>query len=512
MNRNTGYVSGIEYEAAFFREQSPVHLNLVCLAGGRRPVVLEPGFTYCELGCGPGFTAAVLAAANPQGRFYAFDFNPAHVAEGRELARQAGLDNLILREDSFAELAAGAVDLPQFDFVTMYGVFTWVNDENRRHIVDFLARYLKPGGIVYVNYNALPGWADTHPLQRLILDVSGAASGTSAERCEQARAAVGQLESVHARYLTEHAGPRLQQALDSIRNDKPAYLAHEYMNEGWRPLYHADVARQLGAAGLDYVADAELFKLFPQLYMTPARQAALARTPEALRETARDFLVHNAFRQDIYVRAARHLDAVGQGEWMARLGLALTLPRALVKTRAALPHGGRIERDELYVPVFDALAEAPRSLAELKALPALRGATMEAFFEMIAVLLAGRQVAACSMDGTLDSAPAQRLNRAIAASSHYQPAYHAFASPVLGSGMRGSVAARVAYRGLNELGTDVDPVVLTERVWRLMDGEGRPRGWTGGGAADAIEREQVAQRMPVVLEHLVPLWRQLKMF
>lgn len=512
MSWNNGYVTGIEYEAGFFREQSPVHLNLACLLSGQRPVALDPGFTYCELGCGPGFTANVLAAANPQGRFYAFDFNPAHVAEGRELASQAGLDNLVMREDSFAELAAGAVDLPQFDFVTMYGVFTWVNDENRRHIADFLKRYVKPGGIVYVNYNALPGWTETHTLQRLILDISRAARGTSAQRCERAREAVGQLETVHAAYLTAHAGPRLQQALDSIRNEKPAYLAHEYMNEGWRPLYHSEVAGQLAAAELDYVADAQLFAQFPGLYMTQAQQEALARTPEALRETARDFLIQNTFRQDIYVRAAEGLNPDEQGEWMERLGLALTLPRALIKTSVVLPHGKRLERDELYVPVFDALAQKPRSLAELKSLPALRGETMTAFFEMIAVLVSGKQVAVCSMDETVNCAPAQRLNRTIAASSHYRTSYHAFASPLLGNGMQGSVVARVAYRVLLESGEDADPAALTARVWKLIDGEGYPPGWPGGRPATAMTREQVAEKMQLVLEHLVPLWRQLKMF
>lgn len=38
--------------------------------------------------------------------------------------------------------------LPQFDFITLHGIYTWVSRENRQHIVDFIARYLKPGGIV----------------------------------------------------------------------------------------------------------------------------------------------------------------------------------------------------------------------------------------------------------------------------------------------------------------------------------------------------------------------------
>lgn len=51
-----------------------------------------------ELGYGRRLTALMLAAVNPHARFYAVDFNPAHIAEARLLADAAELDNLTLIE------------------------------------------------------------------------------------------------------------------------------------------------------------------------------------------------------------------------------------------------------------------------------------------------------------------------------------------------------------------------------------------------------------------------------
>ena len=46
----------------------------------------------------------LIAAANPQGRFYANDFNPAHIVFARDLAREARLDNVTFLENFFDEL------------------------------------------------------------------------------------------------------------------------------------------------------------------------------------------------------------------------------------------------------------------------------------------------------------------------------------------------------------------------------------------------------------------------
>ena len=183
-----GYISDIEYGPGFYAEQTPAHLDIVCLLRGIEPPVAKgEAFAYCELGCGVGQTALVVAAANPQADVWGFDFNPAHIARARLLARQGAVDNIRFEEDSFEQLADGErADLPLFDYITLHGVWSWVSLENRQHIVRFIDRYLKPGGLVYVSYNAQPGWSNAGPLQRLLRMGAGLSQARSDKRVLQA--------------------------------------------------------------------------------------------------------------------------------------------------------------------------------------------------------------------------------------------------------------------------------------------------------------------------------------
>lgn len=511
MSWNNGYVADIEYPAGFFPELSPVHLNFTCLLNGYEPITLDAPFTYCELGCGRGWTANALAASNPHGRFYACDFNPAHVAEARELASAAGLENLTVLENSFAELACGAVDLPMFDFVTMCGVYGWVNDENRGHIVDFLARYVKPGGIVYVNYNTMPGWAAVHPLQRLILDVVGASAGTRTQRCEQARKVIDQLNTLQARYFIDNASMEMQQRLDSIQQDGADYLAHEYMSYGWRPLYHADVARQLAGAGLDYIGSTELFRSFPDFYLTPDQKDVLEQTPRAMRETVVDYLVNTSFRDDVYVRGATRLSPQRHTEWLQRMGLALAVPRSLAKHKITLVAGGQINIGDLYKPVLDALEEAPRTLAELMALPAFGSEGTMALYQFAALMISTKQASSYQAYADAGSDRARRMNRAMAFTPHYHSSNHVLVSPVLGNGILTSLTAQLVYRTLCELGDTACADAVTKRVLHLMEVEDHlRREHAQPSGPDANGMDALTEKIHRILEKLVPLWRQLK--
>src|SRR5215470_7988325 len=94
----SGYVTDTAYVHDFCRPQTPAILNLAALAkgvaaaGGRG----EP-FAYCDLGCGQGFTANLVAAANPHAEVFAADFNPTHIAGARGLANAALLENIRFR-------------------------------------------------------------------------------------------------------------------------------------------------------------------------------------------------------------------------------------------------------------------------------------------------------------------------------------------------------------------------------------------------------------------------------
>ena len=164
-----GYVCDVEYTAGFMREMTPDWLAFAALLLGHRAPDPAGPLRIADLGCGHAVTDAVVAATHPEAEIWAFDFAPVHVASGRRLAGLAGLDNLHVEERSFAELAQAPPGTWQpFDIVTLHGVWSWVAPETTAQIVDFIARFLRPGGLVYVSYNTLAGWAAFLPIQRLI--------------------------------------------------------------------------------------------------------------------------------------------------------------------------------------------------------------------------------------------------------------------------------------------------------------------------------------------------------
>src|SRR5882672_9372717 len=124
-----GYVTDAPYADRFHRELSPAWLDYVAALRGARPRRLDQSFCYLELGCGFGTSSVVHAGAFPHAEFHACDFNAAHIEGGRRLAEALGIGNVHLHEAPFAALPLH--ELPDFDFIVLHGVYSWVTPEVR---------------------------------------------------------------------------------------------------------------------------------------------------------------------------------------------------------------------------------------------------------------------------------------------------------------------------------------------------------------------------------------------
>ncbi len=139
---------------------APAWLDFVALLSGFEPPARKEGFAWCELGCGQGVTAAILAATHPEGRFCGIDLMPDHIAGAQRLRERAATANLDLHCLDFA--AAAERDLPQFDYIVAHGVYSWVDERSRANLRRFIAGHLASPGLVYISYNAMPGWPSTN--------------------------------------------------------------------------------------------------------------------------------------------------------------------------------------------------------------------------------------------------------------------------------------------------------------------------------------------------------------
>lgn len=326
-----GYVTEIGYTYSFHAELQP--WPMADALGTRSPVRPGVPFDYCELGFGQGFSLALLAAANPQARFWGNDINPDHVAHARRLADGAGLTNLSVSPLGFADYAA--TDLPAFDIVSLHGVWSWVGPQQQAEIVAFLDRHMKPGGLVYLGYNVLPGWAQYLPLRELMLAGARRGQGGLAERIGTSLALADRLRVQDAGYF--RVNPTVATRLEALLDRPVDYLAHEYFNESWRPTYFTDLAQALAPAGLRLAAQARAADRWEEGRLRDdiltAGGQEVANDPD-FTELLRDFLTNRPFRRDLFIREGGKDHPVAEQSWAA-LGHPRDLPRRAVP--ATLP-------------------------------------------------------------------------------------------------------------------------------------------------------------------------------
>lgn len=430
---NSGYVVDVDYTHGFYAELSPAHLSLVSLLSGKASHEASLK-TYCELGCGQGFTANTLAASNPAVEFYATDFNPSHIAGAQRLADEAELKNIHFYESSF-DVFSDEPSLPQFDFIVLHGIYSWVAAEHRHSIIEFIRRKLKPGGLAYVSYNALPGWSAAAPMRHLIY-LHGKGEASTA-RVESAIGFMEQLEQANAAYF--RAAPQVKARLEQLKTHNPHYLVHEYMNEVWTPFYHSDVAKDMRSAKLTFIGSAEVLDYVDAVNLTAEQQTLLAGQPDpTLRETIRDYIINRQFRKDVFAKGYLALTSAELlQKWMnARFVLTKLRSEVPEKVKGAL--GEATLHASIYDPILDALANGPRTVQELFTLPSIAPLGWAALQQALTILAGANHIAPC-LDMTGDTERASRtrpFNLAVMRRACFSENLQYLASPITGSGYR----------------------------------------------------------------------------
>lgn len=431
---SAGYVADIAYTYGYYAELNPLRARLAFLNAGLAPPEVA---TACELGYGQGMSVNLHAAASPV-RWFGTDFNPSQAGFAQELARAADA-GAALYDQSFAEFAARA-DLPEFDYIGLHGIWSWISDENRAVIVDFIRRKLKVGGVLYISYNTQPGWAAFAPLRELLTEhaeVMGAAGVGIVQRIDGALAFAERLVATQPLYA--RANPQIAARLEKIKTQDRHYLAHEYFNRDWQPMTFAVLARWLKPAKLDWAASAHFLDALDAIHLSAEQQALLQGIPDPLfRQLARDFCVNQQFRRDYWVKGARRLSALEQAEALRGERFVLVVPRGEVSLKVTGSLGEASLQEAIYAPILDALAEyKPRTLGQLENALAPKGIGFAQLREA-ALALCGAGILAPAQDETAIAKakkPAERLNAHLMtkAKSHNELAY--LASPVTGGGV-----------------------------------------------------------------------------
>lgn len=358
-----GYVADINYTFGYYGGLNPQRVGLAFLSQGLVPPEIN---SACELGFGQGLSIN-LHAAGSSVVWHGTDFNPSQASFAQELASQSG-SNLYINDKSFAEFSARP-DLPEFDFIGLHGVWSWISDENRAVIVDFISKKLKFGGVLYISYNTMPGWTSFAPMRHLMTvhaNVMGIEGHGTINRINGAIEFAEKLLTKNP--LFARANPQATERLEKLKNSNRHYLAHEYFNRDWAPMHFATMADWLKPCKLQYACSASYLDHLDRLNLSADQQAFLSEIPDStLKETTRDFLVNKQFRSDYWVKGARKLNAFERAEALRAVRVVLTRHREDVslKVKGALGEAHMIE--SIYVPILNALeANQPKTIGQIE--------------------------------------------------------------------------------------------------------------------------------------------------
>ena len=238
----------------FVHSLAPAWLDHVAMVSGIRPPARGDGFAYCELGCGQGVTTTILAATHPQGRFVGIDLMSSHIRDAQRLAAEGAVGNVLFFATDFA--TAAAMQQPGFDYIVTHGVYSWIGAGGQAAVRTFVDRYLKPGGLVYISYNAVPGHVADIPYQRPTRALGNSFRGNSLARFNAAAAIIDRIAELKPPALA--ASPLLRRLRKEGTGLPQSYLVHELLNDDWEPLCVTEVRAAMATVGLAPVGSATL--------------------------------------------------------------------------------------------------------------------------------------------------------------------------------------------------------------------------------------------------------------
>ncbi|MET3431725.1 SAM-dependent methyltransferase [Herbaspirillum seropedicae] len=483
-NWNDGYVVDIAYTYGYYPGMNPARLPLAFAFHGLQAPAVQ---TACELGFGQGLSSNIHAAASNT-RWWGNDFNPRQAAFAQELAAASG-SGAQLEDSSFSRFCRRD-DLPDFDFIALHGIWSWVSQENRDIIFDFIDRKLKPGGVLYISYNTQPGWSAFMPLRELLVQHTQQSGNEeqglpTAARIDAALAFAARLFEADPVYA--QANPFMRDRLKVLQQQSRSYLAHEYFNRDWHVESFADMHRRFSGAGLEFACPAHYVDHLDMANLTPAqRQQLYEITDPVLQQSVRDFMVNQQFRRDYWVRGAQALDDRQRVQALALQSvILLTEPDKVPLTIQNVASEITLNR-LIYEPILQALSDyQPHTLVDLAASLAHRNLNLAQVLDSVLMLIGTGHAAPlpaepdaatrAQIERRTGDLNAWLLQRAALASPAGEQGEEGeithLSSPVIGGGVRVDRVEQLFLLARQSCGDDVD--AWPAQVWRYIAAQGK---------------------------------------
>ena len=261
----------LPYRSLPIEWSAPERLALASLLhGGPRPSL--DSYRVLELGCGNGANLLPLAYYRRHAEFVGVDGSPERYRDRGSPSRRARAGQSRVRPIELPACQREIAGL--FDFIIAHGIFSWVPEQTRDALFALCANRLRPGGLLYLNYNTKPGWNVRGMVRDLLL--ANTAGVTSLERrVELARDVAAKL-AASLEAAGDHPYTRLlENEFRFVRDSDPSYVAHEFLAADNHPYWRREFVALARRYGFEHVADADFnysSGRIPRIYRARSRR------------------------------------------------------------------------------------------------------------------------------------------------------------------------------------------------------------------------------------------------
>lgn len=256
MNKTSTYDNRVAYPSFVFHHIRPDQIGAVAALHG----VTQSDIAHCrvlELGCGDGANLLSIAYAMPDSTCVGIDLSQDRINEANANAQRIGITNAIFRAMDVMDFSPE--EFGEFDFIIAHGLYSWVPEPVREHILSIYSSSLKPGGVGYISYNAYPGWH----MRNALRDAMRFQSENIADPIEKLDSSLNFVQ-----FLCETSKPGsvyrafLEDERKSFSARYKASLLHDDLNDVNQPFYFRDFIETISKHRLKFVSESEPVAFF----------------------------------------------------------------------------------------------------------------------------------------------------------------------------------------------------------------------------------------------------------
>ena len=254
-----------------------------------------------EIGCSFGGNIIPFALENPKADIVGIDLSGVQIDEGNRIIEYLGLENIRLIHQNVLDFDD---KLGKFDYIICHGVFSWVNEEVQRGILNVIKNHLSENGSAILSYNTYPGWKNLEVARDVMLfrDEMLKNRGEQINEGNAVKYGRGAIE-----FLSQFSvlNEKIKAGITDITEKDDYYILHEYFEENNKPMYLYDFSKMLLEHDLIHVVDSDLMKTFPNISEEIEQKlTAECGDDNIAKEQYYDFLLDRQFRVSVVTHKA----------------------------------------------------------------------------------------------------------------------------------------------------------------------------------------------------------------